>query len=86
MSDIVIKGIELPKEGKISISITANGNAYLGIEPAYSQKKFETVVLPEPHGRLIDENDLHIKDTDGLLEAGTVWDAPTIIEASEVKE
>ena len=44
---------------------------------------YPSIEIPEPHGRIIDENDLHIKDTDGLLEAGTVWDAPTILEASK---
>lgn len=44
---------------------------------------YDHIDLPEKHGRLIDENDLHIKDTDGLLETGTVWGAPTILEASE---
>ena len=57
MSDILIKGIDLPKDSKISISVTSNGSAYLGIEPAYSEKKFETVVL-QPHGRLIDADEI----------------------------
>lgn len=48
-----------------------------------SVRTYPSIEIPEPHGRIIDENDLHIKDTDGLLEAGTVWDAPTILEASE---
>lgn len=99
MSDIVIKGIELPKEGKISISITSNGNAYLGIEPAYSQKKFETVVLPA-HGRLGDLDKFKEEVKDGTLQkqlnngaihvieigkmfAEMIDDVPTVLEANE---
>lgn len=101
MSDIVIKGIELPKEGKISISITSDGNAYLGIEPAYSQKKFETVVLP-PHGKLISTDVLQRElykllyspqisrmNQDEVVEYiidDIVDKASTVLGASEVKE
>jgi hypothetical protein len=47
------------------------------------EKRLDDCPLKEllPHGRLIDENDLHIKDIDGLLETGRVWDAPTILDA-----
>ena len=48
-----------------------------------NRNDYPSIEIPEPHGRIIDENDLHIKDSDGLLEAGTVWDAPTILEASK---
>ena len=97
MSDILIKGMEMPKSCesckfcwrgvstgtfcKINSKMLSEGYA------SFDSRDINCplVELPEPHGRLIDENDLHIKDTDGLLEAGTVWDAPTILEASEVK-
>lgn len=99
MNDIVIRGVDLPKDGKISISITSDGNAYLGIEPAYSQKKFETVVLPS-HGRLGDLDKFKEEVKDGTLQkplkngaihiieigkmfAEMIDDVPTVLEASE---
>ena len=93
MAEILIKGIDLPKDSKISISITSNGSAYLGIEPAYSEKKFETIVL-QHHGRLGDLdklfNDLKrmcVLDSLAYTTAheilqGLVKNAETVIEAS----
>ena len=73
------------KDTRVEI-LTRNKYGYLEDDCRIVRPKVEdypSIEIPEPHGRIIDENDLHIKDTDGLLEAGTVWDAPTILEASK---
>ncbi len=95
MADVLIKDVEMPKCCIECEWYTWYDSDYYGvhacrktgtmpIDNAETERAEDCplVELP-PHGRLIDENDLHIKDTDGLLETGRVWDAPTILEASK---
>ena len=96
MSDIVIKNIEFPKEGTLTLVITSSGEV-CRIPRKYDRN--ETVVITgskavelPPHGDLIDRRKLW-KDTEGLGEycydrdfislCDAISEAPTVVEATE---
>ena len=79
MSDVLIEGMEMPKNHTVSIILTPNGYAYTG------KKRLEIIEIP-PHGALIDVDKIHW--------TGGTWESdfdyvikkqinmmPTIIEA-----
>ena len=91
--DILIKGMEMPKqmESPIKITIFKNGSVWIN-DVTFGKGKLpnaKAVALPE-HGDLIDRNELPIIGiTDYKLESHTVVEfedvlnAPVIVEASE---
>ncbi len=56
MADILIKGLELPKEGLVEIAIDSDGNVCRYDATGYGRVA-KAIKLP-PHGKLRDENDL----------------------------
>lgn len=85
---ILIKGVDLPKEGEdITLEINHKGEVR-----AYSTKlkevdtDLQATQIPTPHGRLIDadviKNELGVSDED-IYVSEILADAPTIIKAEE---
>ena len=63
MSDILIRGMEMPKEGG-KILIAADGSVWVNAWPTRGYMRMENVYavpLPEGHGRLIDADELMVK-------------------------
>lgn len=88
MSDILIKGMEMPKEGNVYLIIGEDGVVSEKIGSMYHVTT-EAIELP-PHGDLIDKNELSIIGiTDYKLEGHTVVEfedvlnAPVILEATK---
>jgi len=96
VSDILIRGMSLPKEGYRQVFITAEGEVIcFPTTPANGERRYMAVELP-PHGDLIDRCDIKNKEItidydewddtfeDGLLfVTNLIDDAPTIIPADE---
>lgn len=63
MADILIRGMEMPKDGRITIQIGADGAVYFVEKCTIMAEKYEksshAVPLPEGHGRLIDAGSLY---------------------------
>ena len=55
---VLIKGMEMPKEGYIDVLIKCNGTASYAIGKNPYFKEVEAVPVPEQHGRLIDADAL----------------------------
>ena len=87
--DILIKNMEMPKEGGIVIEITKHGQvAQLFKDGSLLRKGIKAIELP-PHGDLKDETDIihrieeNIADTDVAQDIiGEILASPTIVEAS----
>ena len=85
MSDLLIKGLGLPKEGcHHTLSIYDDGSVEIG-----SKNSYRAVELP-PHGRLIDADKLRealLSDEDDrfftIEDIDEVDNAPTVLEATE---
>lgn len=64
MADILIRGMEMPKDGRITIQIGADGAVYFVEKCTISAEKYEksshTVPLPEGHGDLIERKRLDL--------------------------
>ena len=62
MADILIRGMEMPKDGRITIQIGADGAVYFVENCRIMAEKYEknshAVTLPEGHGRCIDADKL----------------------------
>lgn len=62
MADILIRGMEMPKDDRITIQIGADGAVYFVEEYTILAEKYEkssqAVPLPEGHGDLIDRDAL----------------------------
>lgn len=99
MGDVLIKNIEMPKEGRLTLQISADGAVYVVNSCRITAETYTTDAVPiPPHGRLIDADALNytmlykenwMRGTG--VEAPAVWkkdieDAPTIIPASEEGE
>ena len=58
MTDILIRGMEMPKDGRITIQIGADGAVYFvencRIMAEKYEKNFHAISLPKKHGRLGD--------------------------------
>lgn len=96
---VLIKGMEMPKESAVTITVYSDG---VVIRDLYEEHNYEAVEVPTPHGRLIDADELHEKmyheafevDSDMQKWEGGCWirykvfencknQTPTIIEAEE---
>ena len=82
--DLLIKNMEMPKEGSVVIEIYSDG---VWCDYKSSQHHEKAIELP-PHGRLIDADELIEKVLDGdRPNYGTVvrfiQEAPVILEATE---
>ena len=93
MADILIRGMEMPKDGYIDVRLFPDGLAYIQTgEPPY-YRAFGAIELP-PHGRLIDADAtlLEAKRISGPM-TGDGWSnwgvyalierQPTVIPAEE---
>lgn len=70
MPDILIRGMEMPKDNDAtSIIIFSNGKVSLAHDKKYAEYA-EAVPLPEGHGELIDKQ-AFIADIDGFIECMT---------------
>lgn len=62
MADILIRGMEMPKDGKITIQIGADGAVYFVEKCTILAEKYDksshAMPLPKGHGRCIDANKL----------------------------
>ena len=91
MSDILIHGMELPKCGRITIQIGADGAVYLVTEGKIIAEMYmecNPAITVKPHGRLIDADALgkfpyNMDFCDGYEADEWVQNAPTVIPASE---
>lgn len=88
MADILIKGLELPTEERISLSIYPNGIVVNHSTLKVEKSRTKAIELP-PHGRLIDADKVKKKQKHSYNEfcenVVSVFDidhAPTILEAS----
>lgn len=87
---ILIKGIDMPKEGEHIVAlIKSNGKcSYWEQDTEYGicepMQTVEAIQIPTPHGKLIDGDDIYIGrwDIDSDL-AEQIQNAPTILEAEE---
>lgn len=62
---IFINGLEIPKEGTRTISISSDGNGFVYVYGSYPTELHKVVSVSTPHGRLI--------DTDVLKEWIEAW-------------
>ena len=76
MSDILIRGMELPKNEPLRIVLNPNGQLF--VDHGVTFTEYEAVELPE-HGELIDRDAL----PEGRLEWEDIDDAPVIIPANK---
>ena len=91
---IYIKGIEMPKGDTGVLLALYNGQVYLiggDVVHVGKGRGFEAVVVPEPHGRLIDADALgdfpyNMDFCDGGEADEWVRNAPTVIPAEPPKE
>jgi len=91
MSDILIHGMEMPKCGRITIQIGADGAVYLVTEGKIIAEMYmecNPAITVKPHGRLIDADALgkfpyNMDFCDGYEADEWVQNAPTVIPASE---
>lgn len=96
MSDILIKGMEMPKEGTVIAVYKIDGKLYA--TRGLSGRLFPLVPVP-PHGRLIDADALKAKAIersekcgmcvnvlDKVITAYDIETAPTIIPADPAEE
>ena len=89
---LILKGIDLPKDGKIEIEISPTGLVWVDKGEEYYCLKDLAIQIPKGHGRLIDENELKSKVHDVILEGGAkhgcidktvLHECRTILEAEE---
>ena len=97
MSNLVIKGMELPKTEKDSFLVIVRPNGVIYHHDECEYERYEAVEL-QSHGRLIDADKLKSKiirerDGKGLMSLQAtkkynfaldkIFDAPTVLEASK---
>lgn len=82
MSDIVIRNIQIPKDNGILVLFVDRYKKVGVFENRKFARPTDAIELP-PHGRLIDADALPIKDEWAVVETNTIWDAPTVLEASD---
>ena len=88
MSEILIRGMEMPKEQPLIIKISQDGTIYISQGIYGIGHGVATAVPTPPHGRLIDADALgefpyNMDFCDGYEADEWVRNAPTIIPASE---
>lgn len=85
MSDVLIRGMEMPKDGaKLYMIAFSDGKACASYKPF----EWHEVVSVPPHGDLIDRDVLIKKartqfDWNDVVDVEDIANAPTIIEAEE---
>lgn len=98
MAEILIKGMEMPKDNDYLHLIIQNGKVHKAISCGYISTDelnvADAVELP-PHGDLIDRSKLvlhgrvddfgDLQEMNDYYDATEVMNAPTVLEASEVK-
>ena len=96
MSDLLIKGMEMPEDGRYTLCIThdSNGKVHWVFQNQDTLKflKHRTIIEVPPHGRLIDANALPVSTAVPFdhvsyeyVSLYNIRNAPTIIEAEEAK-
>ena len=94
---ILIKGMEMPKEGRLTLQISADGAVYVVNRCNITAETYTTeAALVPPLGRLIDANKIGLTDFEMILcqkenpfknalemLLEKIVNAPTIIEAEE---
>lgn len=86
---ILIKGIDMPKEGRLKIEITSDGLVWIDTGRRFYAHKDYAIQIPTPHGRLIEEHypgELQAKQPEGLFVMYRSADKDTdrfILEAEE---
>lgn len=90
MAEILIKGLEMPKDDILRIEICPNGQVNRIIGWALSEMKRGEAIEVPPHGDLIDRNELpiigitdYMNEGHTVVELEDVQNAPTVIPASE---
>ena len=78
MSDLLIKGMEMPKDGVYWCEIGVADDIAMITIHGEDRKSFHLIPIPEPHGDLIDRDALPTP----RVEWEDIVDAPTIIPAS----
>ena len=92
--DILIKSMEMPKEGRLTLQISVDGAVYVVNSCSITAETYMTDAVPvPPHGRLIEEEPIIKYITDGLNIGKFGYDAievlaeikyaPTIIPTEE---
>ena len=70
---LCIDGMEMPKEGRITIQIGADGAVYTvsscKITAEKYEEKYQVIEFPEPHGRLIDADAMLMRINHEVMEA-----------------
>lgn len=87
---VYIKGMEIPKEGRLTLQISANGSVYVVNSCKITAETYMTdAVLVSPHGRLIDADACedyfyeHLSDLGMAGAMNAINEMPTIIPAEE---
>lgn len=73
MADILIRGMEMPKENEILVFDMWHGKIYARSTANIGAKFYEVVPLPEGHGRLGDLTEIEKKLQKTLDEMGDRW-------------
>lgn len=87
MSDVLIKGMEMPKDDYVVMTLYPNGNCYLYYKGCGGIAKTAKVIEVPPHGRLIDADALKQKKkhstefAENVVSVAEIDWMPTIIEA-----
>ena len=82
MADILIKGMEMPKNNEsIKVFIITSEGVFLMVDEGKG-KKLDAVEVP-PHGRLIDAKLLASTHWESQQVIYAIKDAPTVLEASD---
>ena len=89
---IILKKIDMPKEGELHLIVTKNGIIY-GAEYPKVRHTYplnldaEAIQIPKNHGNLKDENEIKKNSIDDDYDLYVSWtdidNAPTILEAEE---
>lgn len=93
MADILIRGIEMPKENDILVFDIWHGKVYARSTANTGTRSYEVVPLPEGHGRIIDmdapiriasyDGSIHKTTLSWLLRKHPLLDFPKIIVPAE---
>lgn len=87
MADILIKGMEMPKQGFVRMMMWHDGGVAIEVNPKnYEQLEDKAVELP-PHGRLVDGDKLLAdhnpnENWDYMVLECIIRNAPTVVEAT----
>ena len=79
MADILIRGMEMPRQGLKVVAIHSNGHVYADTsDPGFLHKIADVIELPE-HGDLIDKDEAYARWNKG--EEDVLHNAPVIVPA-----